>query len=199
MYNKLICISNRALCSGNFTDRIRDILDMGIPVILREKDLTESEYYDMLVKIDRMEIIAHTFINAAKVFGCKKIHLPLPLLETADISGFEVIGSSTHSVWQARRAEALGATYITAGHVFETDCKKGFAPHGTGLLSEIKKSVSIPVYALGGISPENAATAIEAGAYGAAVMSGFMKCGDPREYCDKYKHIFQCERYERVD
>ncbi|MCH5212366.1 MAG: thiamine phosphate synthase [Oscillospiraceae bacterium] len=189
MYNKLICISNRSLCSGNFIERIRDILDMGIPVILREKDLTEAEYYDMLVNIDRKEIIAHTFIDASKAYGCLKIHLPLPLLETADVSGFEVVGSSTHSIEQACRAEKLGASYITAGHVFETDCKKGLAPRGTELLAEINKTVSIPVYALGGISSDNAAAAISAGAYGAAVMSGFMKCDDPREYRDRYKHI----------
>ena len=189
MYNKLICISSRALCSSDFIERIRDILDIGVPVILREKDLTESEYYDMLVNIGRREIIAHTFTDAAKEFGCRKIHLPMPFLETADLSDFDIIGSSTHSVRQALRAQALGASYITAGHVFETDCKKGLPPRGTELLSEIRKAVSIPVYALGGISPDNAAAAINAGAYGAAVMSGFMKCDDPREYCDKYKHI----------
>ena len=189
MYNKLICISNRKLCRGDFTERIRDILDLGIPVILREKDLSEAEYYDLLVKIDRKDIIAHTFCDAAKKFGCRKIHLPLPLLETADISNFDITGASTHSEEEALRAQRLGASYITAGHVFPTDCKKGLAPHGVGLLTEIKSAVSIPVYALGGISPDNAADAIAAGADGIAVMSGFMMCGDLKEYCDKYKHI----------
>ena len=186
---KLICISNRALCSGDFIERIRGILDLGIPVILREKDLSETEYYDLLLKIGRKEIIVHTFVGAAQEFGCRAIHLPLPVLETADISGFDTVGASTHSVAEARRAETLGASYITAGHIFQTDCKKDLAPRGLGLLTEIKNTVSIPVYALGGISPDNASAAIAAGADGAAVMSGFMKCEDSREYCVKYKHI----------
>lgn len=186
---KLICISNRRLCRVDLTERVRNIIDMGIPVILREKDLTEREYYDMLVSINRKEIIAHTFTGAAREFGCRKIHLPLSVLETSDISGFDVVGASTHSADEAKRAKALGATYITAGHVFATDCKKGLAPRGTELVQEIRRTVSIPVYALGGISPENAAMAIRAGADGAAVMSGFMECDSVREYINGYKHI----------
>ncbi len=190
MCSKLICISNRALCGTDFIRRIRDIIDEGIPVILREKDLTEREYYKLLCEIDRENIVAHSFVGAARSFGCSKIHLPLPLLETADISGFAEVGASTHSVEEAVRAQELGATYITAGHVFSTDCKKGLAPRGTGLLSDIKSEVDIPVYALGGISPENAQKALSAGADGVCVMSGFMQCADIYEYIDEYKHIF---------
>ena len=189
MYNKLICISNRALCGADFIKRIKDITDAGIPVILREKNLTEREYYKLLRDIDRENIIAHSFVGAARSFGCSKIHLPLPLLETADISGFSEVGASTHSARDAIRARELGATYITAGHVFATDCKKGLAPRGTGLLTDIKNEVDIPVYALGGISSENAQKALNAGADGVCVMSGFMKCSDLSEYIEGYRHI----------
>ncbi len=189
MCNRLICISNRGLCGEDFIRRVRDIIDAGIPVILREKDLAEREYYKLLCEIGRADIVAHSFVRAARDFGCAKIHLPLPLLETADISGFAEVGASTHSVREAARARELGASYITAGHVFATDCKKGLAPRGTGLLADIKKEVDIQVYALGGISPENAREALSAGADGVCVMSGFMKCADPFEYIEGYRHI----------
>ncbi len=191
MCSKLICVSNRALCGTNFIRRIRDIIDADIPVILREKDLTEREYYKLLCKIDRGNIISHSFVGAARSFGCSKIHLPLPLLETSDISGFAEAGASTHSVEEAVRARELGASYITAGHVFATDCKKGFAPRGTDLLRDIKNEVDIPVYALGGISPENARKALSAGADGVCVMSGFMKCADLPRYIEEYRRILE--------
>lgn len=186
---KLICITSRALCRGNFVQRVRDILDMDIPVVLREKDLTEQDYYRLLCEIGRQDITAHNFAGAARAFGCKKLHLPLPILEKTELSGFEEIGASTHSVEQAKKALALGATYITAGHVFATDCKKGLAPRGTALLTEISQAVSIPVYALGGIAPHNAAQTIHAGASGVCAMSGFMQCEDLSEYIEGYRHI----------
>jgi thiamine-phosphate pyrophosphorylase len=189
MFNKLICITNRALCGNGFIQRVRDTVDMGIPVVLREKDLNEEEYFTLLREINRPNIIAHTFTDAARRFGCSKIHLPLPVLQTADISGFELVGSSTHSLLQAKEAEKLGANYITAGHVFATDCKKGLKPHGVKLLSEIAAEIDIPIYALGGISPDNAAMCISAGAYGVCAMSGFMKCANLKEYVDKFSHI----------
>ncbi|MDD6763393.1 MAG: thiamine phosphate synthase [Clostridiales bacterium] len=189
MYNKLICITSRNLCGGGFIQRVRDILDMGIPVILREKDMTEKEYFKLLNEIDRQDITAHSFPDAARSFGCRKIHLPLPLLERADISGFELVGSSTHCAQQAKRAAELGASYITAGHIFNTECKKGLEPHGPELLTEISRLVNIPVYALGGISPLNAAQCTAAGAYGVCAMSGFMKCRDLCAYIEGYKHI----------
>ncbi len=191
MCSKLICVSNHALCGADFIRRIGDIIDAGIPVILREKDLTEREYYKLLCEIDRGDIVAHSFVRAARDFGCEKIHLPLPLLETADISGFAEVGASTHSVREAIRARELGATYITAGHVFATDCKKGLAPRGTGLLTAIKNEVDIPVYALGGISPENAQEALYAGADGVCVMSGFMQCVDISQYTEGYRRILK--------
>ena len=88
---------------------------------------------------------------------------------------FEVIGVSTHSVEQAKKAKKLGASYITAGHVFVTDCKKGLAPRGIGFLKDVCENVDIDVYAIGGISENNMDECIDAGARGVCMMSEFMK------------------------
>lgn len=84
-------------------------------------------------------------------------------------------GVSVHSVEDARLAEQCGATYLTAGHVFVTDCKKGLAPRGLDFLHEVCSSVKIPVYAIGGINDKNAASCIREGAAGVCVMSGYMR------------------------
>ena len=48
-------------------------------------------------------------------------------------------------------AERLGATYVTAGHIFTTDCKKGLPPRGLDFLKNVCDAVTIPVYGIGGI------------------------------------------------
>ena len=57
---------------------------------------------------------------------------------------FKVIGTSVHSVEDAIKAEQLGATYMTAGHIFATDCKKGLPPRGLDFLKNVCDAVGIP-------------------------------------------------------
>ena len=183
---RLIAISNRALCNDDFAERIRKISALGIPVILREKDLSEDEYYKLLCRVKVPDITAHTYADAARRVGCRRIHMPIPVLEHVDVSDFERVGASVHSVEQALHAIQLGATYLTAGHIFATDCKKGLPPRGVDLIKEIKAAVDIPVYALGGITPQNAGEVLNAGADGVCVMSGFMTCDSIEEYANMY-------------
>ena len=185
----IICVTNRKLCKEDFLTRIESIAAVHPKaVILREKDLTEAEYAQLAEKV--MEIcgkygtqcILHTFINAAVKLGFDSIHLPLPVLRQAsgeDKAKFRMIGCSCHSPEEAREAESLGAAYITAGHVFATDCKKGLPPRGLDFLSNVCRTVDIPVYAIGGISAENMEDVRKAGAAGGCIMSGLMNC--PRE------------------
>jgi thiamine-phosphate pyrophosphorylase len=90
-------------------------------------------------------------------------------------NSFRYLGASCHSVEDAVKAERLGCTYITAGHIFATDCKKGVPPRGLEFLKEVCESIDIPVYAIGGINSENMNLTIEAGAKGVCIMSGFMR------------------------
>ncbi len=148
-------------------------------IILREKDLPQAEYTFLAKRaIDISDkIILHTFINTALELGYKKIHLPYSLfIENRDlIRDFELKGVSTHSINEALTCQNYGASYITFSHIFETDCKKGLAPKGLAELEKICKAVDIPVYALGGIDPQNALSCINVGAFGVCMMSESMK------------------------
>ena len=106
--------------------------------------------------------------------------LPLPVLRSLSESerhSYQILGASCHSVADAKEAEALGCTYITAGHVFDTDCKKGLPRRGLEFLRDVCSAVSIPVYGIGGICPENLASVKSAG-----VMSSAMTCKDVDSY-----------------
>ena len=160
-------------------------------IILREKDLTEEEYEKLAAKV--MELcrdygvpcILHSFVKAAVKLKAEAIHLPLPRLmelEGEERARFRVIGASCHSVEEALAAWERGCTYITAGHIFDTDCKKGLPGRGLDFLKEVCGRVTLPVYAIGGISPGNMARVRAAGAAGACVMSGAMTCEDAEAY-----------------
>jgi thiamine-phosphate pyrophosphorylase len=94
------------------------------------------------------------------------------------------VGVSVHSADEARFAASRGAAYIVAGHIFPTESKVGRAPRGLAFLSEICEAVSVPVYAIGGISERNIAEIKQAGAAGACLMSSFMSCADPAAYAE---------------
>ena len=126
----------------------------------------------------------HSFIDTAIELKAENIHLPLHILREMDKKtkeNFKIIGASCHSVEEAQEAERLGCTYITAGHVFVTDCKKGLSPRGLEFLQNVCKSVSIPVYAIGGMNGENINAVRKMGAAGACVMSGLMRCENVKE------------------
>ncbi|HEY7676646.1 MAG TPA: thiamine phosphate synthase [Candidatus Methylomirabilis sp.] len=90
-----------------------------------------------------------------------------------------VLGISTHTLEQARRAADAGADYIGAGPVFATATKEtGYAPLGLAGLAAIAAAVPVPVVAIGGIGPAEAPQVIRAGAMAAAVISALMAAPD---------------------
>jgi thiamine-phosphate pyrophosphorylase len=82
------------------------------------------------------------------------------------------IGVSTHNLEQAAKADTEGADLIAFGPVFETKTKEKPDPVvGLRTLEEVCQTVSRPVVAIGGITPENAAEALRTGARYIAVVS----------------------------
>lgn len=183
---KKIIITNRHICKIPLINQLEKVLPYADMVILREKDMKEAEY-ELLAKevislcgSYKKECVLHSFTNVAARLGHTKIHLPLSVLsEYGGALDFDVIGASVHSLEEALEAVKLKATYLTAGHVFETDCKKGVVPRGIDFLKEICEAVPVPVYGIGGINDENENLIKMAGAKGACRMSDYMrKVGD---------------------
>ena len=194
-----MCVTNRLLCREDFLSRIEKLAEARPKgIILREKDLSADEYKSLAQAVSEIcerygtICILHSFAEIAEELCVKNLHLPLHLLRELPKnkrSSFTVLGASCHSAEEAKEAEALGCTYITAGHVFDTDCKKGLPGRGLEFLKQVCGSVSLPVYAIGGINAENARQVISAGAKGVCVMSGAMVCDDPKEYLENFKVI----------
>lgn len=193
----ILCVTNRSLCKEDFLTRVEKIAAVHPEgIILREKDLSEEKYKELagaVLEICRRNgtpCILHSFVKAARELGCTELHLPLHILRTLgeeEKAGFTTLGASCHSIEDAVEAESLGCTYITAGHVFDTDCKKGLPGRGLQFLKKVCESVSVPVYAIGGINAGNISEVRRAKAAGACVMSGTMVCDDVRGYLSAFE------------
>jgi len=186
----LICVSNRLLCKDDFLNRINAIAK-GKPdaIMLREKDLSISEYENLAVKVKgicnehQIRLIINQNIDIAAKLNLSYIHLSISDLKRYQdkIQKFDHIGVSVHSVPEAKEAQELGASYLIAGHIFPTDCKKDVPPRGLLFLKEVCDSVEIPVYAIGGITKDLVKDVVNVGAKGICVMSQFMTSPNPAE------------------
>lgn len=184
----ILCVTNRKLCRENFFTRIERIAACHpAGIILREKDMLPEEYRETAAEVIKIcerygvKCILHSFTDVAIFLHADAIHLPLHILREMSQeqkSDFPVLGASCHSVEEALEAQALGCTYITAGHVFETDCKKGLPGRGLEFLRNVCAAVDIPVYGIGGIGADNIAMVRSAGADGACIMSSLMLSED---------------------
>lgn len=188
----ILCVTNRTLCTDDFLQRIERIaINHPAGIILREKDLDEDEYFKLARQVleicgkYQVKCILHSFTDAAIKLHSDAIHLPLPLLRemSEEQKGhFKEIGTSCHSVADVLEAQSLGATYLTAGHIFATDCKKGLPGRGLDFLKSVCGNTSLPVYGIGGISPQNIDSVRKTGAKGACIMSGLMQCENVKTY-----------------
>ena len=85
-------------------------------------------------------------------------------------------GRSTHSPAEVAAAAREGMDYVLFGHVHETASHRGEEPRGlAGLRDAVEAAETMPVIAIGGITPERVGACLDAGAHGVAVLSGLMQ------------------------
>lgn len=184
-YGHLVCVTNRHLCTTLFLGQIEKIVRLQPrALILREKDLSEEEYNLLATRVlticrrAGVPCYGHTNAKVAADLGMDGLHLPLAALKQLDPalrSRIPRLGASCHSLEDVLTAAELGADYVTLGHIFATQCKPGLPPRGLRLLRDVCAHSPIPVYAIGGITPDNLSLVLQAGAAGGCMMSGFMK------------------------
>ncbi len=150
---------------------------------LREKHLTTKKLYELALLVKQQLHDTNSLLCINERFditlatGADGTHYPensCPLEKAKAAAPGLLAGKSTHSLESALSAEAEGADYLIFGPVFETASKKQYGPPmGLAKLYEVCRNVSIPVYAIGGITPENTRACVDNGAYGIAALSIF--------------------------
>lgn len=199
---KLNIISNRKLCENeNLEKQIKKIFSAYekkiilknfdiVALTLREKDLDKNEYLKLIEKIYpicqkyKINLILHQNydLNLDDKYNIEGIHLSYSIFKSLNqnikaelIKKYKRIGVSIHSLDEAKEVESLGASYVVAGHIFETDCKKGLEPRGLKFIKDLSSALSIPIFAIGGIDEKNSLSVINSGAFGLCIMSTLMK------------------------
>ena len=199
---KLNIISNRKLCENEnlekqiekiFSAYERKIILKNFDIValtLREKDLDKNEYLKLIEKIYpicqkyKINLILHQNydLNLDDKYKIDGIHLSYNIFKSLNenikaelIKKYKRIGVSIHSLNEAKEVESLGASYVVAGHIFETDCKKGLEPRGLKFIEDLSSALTIPIFAIGGIDEKNSLSVIDSGAFGVCMMSSIMK------------------------
>ncbi len=102
-----------------------------------------------------------------------------------------LIGASVHNASEIKKAETSGADFLLLSPLFFPGSKTTNSPIlGVEKFTDLCKTTSLPVFALGGITPENASAAVRCGAYGLAAISGILAAPSIRKVVEKMRKTF---------
>ena len=174
-------------------DLARSFLDGGARVLqLRAKDMpsgTFLELADALVTLAggyKAIVIVNDRVDVARLSGAGGVHVgqeDLPPAAAREQLGPDAfVGFSTHTVPQVEAALREPISYVAVGPVFGTSTKEtGYTAVGLDLVSAAARLAGpIPVVAIGGVTLDNARSAIDAGASSVAVIADLL-VGNPAE------------------
>ena len=205
----LYVITNRDLQRNRSTiEVVEEIIRGGATIIqLREKNLSTRVFFENALTIRKITkragipLIINDRMDIALAVNADGIHLgeeDLPLKYARKIAPHLIIGYSADSVLDAQLAEKDGADYLGVGSVFPTTTKVDASPAiGIQRLEEIKKAVSIPVVAIGGINLANLPEVIQAGVDGVAVVSAIVADASPFRAAKRFRLTIDSLRKEK--
>lgn len=187
---KLYLVTDRNILKNtDICTAVEDAIKGGVTVVqIREKDIKTLDFYNVAKKIKdvtdkyNIPLIINDRIDIALAINTDGVHLgqdDMPCSIARRILGKDkIIGISASTLEEALKAEKDGADYIGVGAIFSTNTKKDADDVSIETLKEIKRKVSIPVVAIGGINRENVTLLKETNIDGVAVISDILGTED---------------------
>ena len=181
---------------GDLLDAAHAAADAGARFFqIRDKQLPPDKFYAhaeavtlRLAGYDPV-ILVNDRADVALSLGLAGVHRPqngLPTDELRRLLEYRVVGASCHDAAEAEDAAGLGADFVTVSPVFETSSKPGAPLLGLAGLAKIAGPLDVPVYALGGVTPQRVGACLDRGAHGVAVLAGIMAAEDPYRATERY-------------
>lgn len=188
---KALELSDRCLITGKFQDqdeflaRLKNALEAGIRVVLlRAKQLEQeaclalaAEAYSMCQPYQAKLLLncPPQWFSQAKADGLHLTSDELATLQQNPLVEGQMLSASCHDLYQLKKAEELGAGFALLSPVKETSSHPGVPGIGWQQFAEWVDQVSIPVYALGGMTAADLDEAKKQGGQGVAAISEFWK------------------------
>jgi thiamine-phosphate pyrophosphorylase len=188
-------VTDEGLSAGRSTvEVVEAAIRGGVDVVqLREKAASANERYELgrelreLTREAGAPLVVNDRVDLAAALEADSVHLgddDLPVSVARGQLGAEaIIGRSVSTPEAARRAEEAGADYLGVGAVFATDSKDDVPPEeqaiGLDRIRAVREATDLPFVGIGGVTPDNAADVVEAGADGVAVISAITGADDP--------------------
>ncbi len=194
---KIIAVSDRTCAGKNFLRQIEKLAKARVDaIVLREKDLNESEYFDLAKEVlaicakQKVTCFLHFFYRQCLKLGHRYFHTPLHLLkeEPKLAQYFHILGASIHSKEELLEAMHYKVNYAFAGHIYESSSKIDLAPKGLEFLKSLLEFSQIPIYAIGGIKIENIKDFKDLNVAGICMREVLMKTQNPKKY------LMQCRQ-----
>lgn len=186
----LYLVTDRDVLKGrDLCEAIEASIKGGVTLVqLREKDISSLDFYNLAVAVKKITdkynvpLIINDRIDIALAVDVAGVHVgqsDIPANVARKIIGEDkILGISAATLEEAKLAEAEGADYLGIGAVFPTDTKKDARSVSIELLDEIKKSLTVPVVGIGGISESNVELLKESKIDGIAVVSAILRKDD---------------------
>jgi len=191
---RLCLVTDRAQTRGrDLLDVVGACLRAGLPAVqLREKDLSALELARLARALRALtarhgaRLVVNDRADVALAVGADGVQRTSTSLPVADIRAVVdkrlAVGASVHSLDEAVAAAGEGADWIVFGPVYDTPSKRAWGPpQGLAALRDVARAVSVPVIAIGGITPARVGEVREAGARGVAVISAILSADDPAD------------------
>ncbi|MDR2699160.1 MAG: thiamine phosphate synthase [Candidatus Methanoplasma sp.] len=188
---ELCVITDRLLSNGRSESEVAGLAYSGGADIVQLR-MKESDGKEMLEQARKIKVlsdehakffIVNDRVDIALLSDADGVHLGQSDIQIEDARALlredRIIGITVHNAAEAADAESRGADYVSVGTIFRTSTKQD-AQQGLGLdaVFSVKRAVSIPVMAIGGINRGNIQHVIGAGADGAAVVSAVVSQKD---------------------
>jgi len=192
-------ITDTQISGLSHADQVRLLAEGGATFVqLREKNLPALDFYNEAksVSASGLTLIINDRVDVAMAVNAAGVHLgqdDVPPEAARKLLGDEaIIGYSTHNLAQARAAAKLPVDYIAIGPIFRTVTKANPDPEvGLDGLRAVRDAIGdIPLVAIGGITPANAADVINAGADSVALISALLSAG-PEAIADRFRALLE--------
>ncbi|SHH47422.1 thiamine-phosphate diphosphorylase [Clostridium collagenovorans DSM 3089] len=197
---KLYLVTDHRIEFQELLKKVEESLKSGVSMVQyrsksnsTRKMIEEANLLKVLCDKYKAVFLINDRVDVAQAVDADGVHLGQDDMEVSVarriLGPNKIIGITAHNKEEAINAEKNGANNLGIGALFSTSTKSDATAMSLETLREIRKSVSIPLYGIGGITTENLTAEILKNIDGIAVVSAILNCDNIQVTCDQFKKL----------